>query len=152
MIVGVDILFLFESYRFDLCCDTSCVFGNWVSETMVWIIFPYDRAGIYTLRVGSGSGVYTLKIWLTKMAFSSYALSDRHCVMTKTSPAYLDKLLLASGIISGISGLFNVVVVFPLLAILTIECLFHVFPQGRRIVGDHTHDTTIRDTRPTWGP
>jgi hypothetical protein len=62
MIVGVDILFLFESYRFDLCCDTSCVFGNWVSGTMVWIIFSYARAGIYTLRVGSYSGVYTLKL------------------------------------------------------------------------------------------
>jgi hypothetical protein len=86
------------------------------------------------------------------MAFSSYALSDRHCVMTKNSPAYLDKLLLASGIISGISGLFNVVVVLPLLAILTIERLFYAFPQGRGVVGNHTHDTTIRDTRPAWGP
>jgi hypothetical protein len=86
------------------------------------------------------------------MAFTSYALSDRHCVMTKNSPAYVDKLLLASGIISGISGLFNVIVVLPLVAILIIDCLFRLFPQGRGVVGNHTHDSTIRDPCATGGP
>ena len=48
---------------------------------------------------------------------TSYILSDRHDVVTDKSPAYLDKLLLATGIISGCSGLFNITAVpspFPL--------------------------------------
>ena len=41
-------------------------------------------------------------------------LSDRHCIVTDRTPKYMDKLLLATGIISGCSGLFNITAVLSL--------------------------------------
>ena len=56
--------------------------------------------------MGPESALVTLG--LVEMVFTSYLFADRHCMAHETEPPYLDKLLLAAGIISGVSGLFNI--------------------------------------------
>lgn len=55
--------------------------------------------------------VYFLKPKLIQIFFTSYFLSDHHFLLHEDSPPYLEKLLLAAGIISGISGFFNIIAV-----------------------------------------
>ena len=50
----------------------------------------------------------------SQWAIASYMLADRDCNITSDSPAYLEKLLLATGILSFCSGLFNISAVCPL--------------------------------------
>jgi hypothetical protein len=65
--------------------------------------------GRYFPLVGPESALVTLG--LVEMVFTSYLFADRHCLAHETEPPYLDKLLLATGIISGISGLLNILAV-----------------------------------------
>jgi hypothetical protein len=115
--------------------------GNWFRRNLP-LIGP--DAGLVTLGLVE---VYPLTK-LIKIAFASYMFSDRHCVVTKKSPAFLDKLLLATGIISGLSALFNIAVVYPTISILTAEHLFHILSQGGNS-RDYSYDTPIRDTCPS---
>ena len=86
--------------------------------------------GRYFPLVGPESALVTLG--LIEMFFTSYLFSDRHCLLHETRPAYLDKLLLATGIISGISGLFNILAVsFPLIHVSHTEFLLP-WVQGRK--------------------
>ena len=81
-----------------------------VSSTLVLVASELDLFskwfGRYFPLVGPESALVTLG--LVEMVFTSYLFADRHCLTHETEPPYMDKLLLAAGIISGVSGLFNI--------------------------------------------
>jgi hypothetical protein len=78
---------------------------------------------------------------------ASYMFSDRHCVITTDSPAYLHKLLLATGIILGVSGFFNITAVLPVLA----QRLMTVYPVSRIEGRKDEDDQTIWNTGAGYG-
>lgn len=84
-----------------------------VGSTLVLVASELDLFprwfGRYFPLVGPESALVTLG--LVEMFFTSYLFADRHCLSHETEPPYLDKLLLAAGIISGCSGLFNILAV-----------------------------------------
>jgi hypothetical protein len=70
---------------------------------------PQNWFARYLPLIGPESALVTLGF--LQIAITSYMLSDRHCIITDRTPQYMDKLLLATGIISGCSGLFNITAV-----------------------------------------
>jgi len=76
---------------------------------------------------------------------TSYLLADRHCIVVEKSPAYLDRLLLAAGIISGCSGFFNILTVLPFVIWYNLQSFFFRGSKPGKIRTIRQHGTPVPD-------
>lgn len=90
--------------------------------------------------------VYLLKHKLIQIIFTSYLLSDHHFLVHEDTPPYIEKLLLAAGIISGISGFFNIVAVSKPPDCSNVQSVFFRGSTAGRMRTIRRHGTPVPDS------